>query len=60
MVDITDIISSPNGITVNEGDEIIVFGDEYLLERLARDLDTIPYEILTNISRRVKRVYYYE
>ena len=60
MIDITDIITGPGGITVNEGDEVIVFGDEYLLDRLARDLRTIPYEILTNISRRVKRVYFYE
>ena len=60
MIDITDIVTGPNSITVNEGDEVIVFGDEYLLDRLARDLGTIPYEILTNISRRVKRVYFYE
>jgi alanine racemase len=60
MVDITDIVRDAKGITVREGDEVIVFGDEYLLERLALDLDTIPYEILTNISRRVKRVYFYE
>jgi alanine racemase len=60
MIDITDIVTGPNSISVNEGDEVIVFGDDYLLDRLARDLDTIPYEILTNISRRVKRVYFYE
>lgn len=60
MIDITDIITGPGGITINEGDEVIVFGDEYLLDRLSRDLGTIPYEILTNISRRVKRVYFYE
>lgn len=60
MIDITDIIAGPHKLTVNEGDEVIVFGDDYLLDRLAHDLGTIPYEILTNISRRVKRVYFYE
>jgi alanine racemase len=57
MVDITDI---PADIDVQEGDEVIVFGDEYPLAQLAADLETIPYEILTSISRRVKRVYFHE
>ena len=41
-------------------DEVIVFGDDYPIAEIARDVDTIPYEILTNVSRRVKRVYYQE
>jgi len=57
MVDITDI---PADADVQEGDEVIVFGDEYPLTQLAADLETIPYEILTSISRRVKRVYFHE
>jgi Alr-MurF fusion protein len=57
MVDITDI---PEDVEVQEGDEVIVFGDEYPLTQLAADLETIPYEILTSISRRVKRVYFHE
>jgi alanine racemase len=59
MVDITDIIKNKNTY-VQEGDEVIVFGDEYPLTKLAADLDTIPYEILTSISHRVKRVYFHE
>ncbi|MCX6244924.1 MAG: bifunctional UDP-N-acetylmuramoyl-tripeptide:D-alanyl-D-alanine ligase/alanine racemase [Bacteroidetes bacterium] len=58
MVDITEI-SSKTG-KINEGDEVIIFGDDFPITRLARDLDTIPYEVLTGISRRVKRVYYHE
>ncbi|PWD98551.1 bifunctional UDP-N-acetylmuramoyl-tripeptide:D-alanyl-D-alanine ligase/alanine racemase [Marinilabilia rubra] len=53
MVDIT-------GIQADEGDEVVVFGDDYPLTNLARQLDTIPYEILTSISRRVSRVYFKE
>lgn len=53
MIDITNI-------PANEGDEVIVFGDLYSLKDVAKDLDTIPYEVLTNVSRRVKRVYYQE
>ncbi len=50
MVDITEIQAS-------EGDEVIIFGDEPNVLQLAEWSDTIPYEILTNISERVKRVY---
>ena len=60
MVDITELSSSPDSYDIREGDEVIVFGDAYPIAQLARDLDTIPYEILTSISRRVKRVYFFE
>lgn len=53
MIDVT-------GLDVNEGDEVIVFGPGYTIIDMARDLDTIPYEILTSVSQRVKRVYYHE
>jgi alanine racemase len=43
-----------------EGDEVIIFGDDYQVTELARQLETIPYEILTGISERVKRIYYHE
>jgi alanine racemase len=53
MVDVTDIHAS-------EGDDVIIFGKGHTITDLAKTLDTIPYEVLTNISRRVKRVYYQE
>ncbi len=53
MIDITDI-------NANENDEVIVFGEAYPITEIAKDVGTIPYEILTNVSRRVKRVYYQE
>ncbi|MHB1178519.1 MAG: bifunctional UDP-N-acetylmuramoyl-tripeptide:D-alanyl-D-alanine ligase/alanine racemase [Daejeonella sp.] len=53
MIDIT-------GINAVEGDEVIVFNDTIRVEDLAEQTDTIPYEVLTGISQRVKRVYYYE
>lgn len=43
-----------------EGDEVIVFGHEYPVSEIAKDAGTIPYEILSGISRRVKRVYFQE
>jgi alanine racemase len=59
MVDITEL-AAVSGSAIREGDEVIVFGDAYPVSQLARDLGTIPYEILTGISRRVKRVYFFE
>jgi Alr-MurF fusion protein len=48
------------GLDTHEGDEVIIFGDENPVSGIAAELDTIPYEILTGISERVKRVYLYE
>jgi len=49
-----------SNVDVREGDDVIVFNDHLTIEELAREIGTIPYEILTNISQRVKRVYFYE
>jgi alanine racemase len=49
-----------SNVEVREGDEVIVFNDKLRVEELAREIGTIPYEILTNVSQRVKRVYFYE
>ena len=49
-----------SNIDVKEGDEVIVFNEELKIEELAKEINTIPYEILTNVSQRVKRVYFYE
>lgn len=49
-----------NGIEAVEGDEIVVFDSRESLMSLAEAAQTIPYEILTRISRRVKRVYFQE
>jgi len=58
MLDVTSL--SENGIEVKEGDEVIVFGDRYPAGELAKRAGTIPYEILTGISARVKRIYFHE
>ncbi|WP_088653216.1 bifunctional UDP-N-acetylmuramoyl-tripeptide:D-alanyl-D-alanine ligase/alanine racemase [Geofilum rhodophaeum] len=47
-------------LSVKEGDEVVVFGEEPSVSEVAELLGTIPYEILTGISRRVKRVYFKE
>jgi len=45
---------------VKEGDEVIVFGDGLSLQLLSQWAQTIPYEIMTGISQRVKRIYFEE
>lgn len=53
MIDVT-------GIDCKPGDAVEIFGRQAPVEGLAATLDTIPYEILTSVSPRVKRVYYRE
>jgi alanine racemase len=53
MIDIT-------GTEAAEGDEVIVFGTNPTILELSKLIGTIPYEILTSIGERVKRVFYTE
>ena len=50
MIDVTGTDAQP-------GDEAIIFGDQLPIAELAEQLGTITYEILTGVSRRVKRIY---
>lgn len=52
MIDITDISCA-------EGDEVIIFNHIQTVNKISEKIGTIPYEILSSISRRVKRVYYH-
>jgi Alr-MurF fusion protein len=54
MLDITDAGD------IQEGETVQIFGNEILVSQLAEWAGTIPYEILTGISQRVKRVYFEE
>ena len=53
MIDVTNA-------EVEEGDEVIVFGKEVPITDLAKSIGTIPYELLTGIGERVKRVFFKE
>ena len=54
VLDVTDIEG------VKEGDDVIVFGAGLPVQEVAKQMGAIPYEIMTSVSQRVKRVYYYE
>ena len=53
MIDVT-------GLEVKEGDSVIIYGKDLTLIEQAKKINTIPYELLTSISHRVKRIYYKE
>ncbi|MBQ9555388.1 MAG: bifunctional UDP-N-acetylmuramoyl-tripeptide:D-alanyl-D-alanine ligase/alanine racemase [Muribaculaceae bacterium] len=53
MIDVT-------GVPCKVGDTVEIFGEHVPVEQLSEARDTIPYEILTSVSPRVKRVYYRE
>ena len=53
MIDVT-------AASVSEGDEVVLFGADIPITELARRIGTIPYEILTGVSERVKRVFFKE
>jgi alanine racemase len=50
MVDVTNIHAQ-------EGDQVIVWSAQRHINAIAKSLDTITYEVLTNVSQRVKRVF---
>ncbi len=52
------IMVNVTGINCKEGDEVIIFGEQPSVSEIAQKLNTIPYEILTGISHRVKRVFF--
>ena len=54
MLDVTDIEN------VKEGDDVIIFGGQLPVQEVAKWMNTIPYEIMTAISQRVKRIYFHE
>ena len=51
MIDVT-------GIDCHEGDSVEIFGPNLPVTTIAEWLETIPYEVLTSVSERIKRVYY--
>ena len=53
MIDLT-------GVDAAEGDTVVIFDAEHDIADIARACQTIPYEIMTRVSQRVKRVYYQE
>jgi alanine racemase len=54
MLDVTDIDD------VKEGDDVIIFGSQLPVQDISKWINTIPYEVMTSVSQRVKRIYFHE
>lgn len=54
------LMADVSGIVCKEGDKVVIFGESPTVIEIAKALQTIPYEILTGISQRVKRIFYRE
>ncbi len=54
MIDLSELPQA------KEGDEVVIFGEQRSILEYANDVGTIPYEVLTAISGRVKRIYFQE
>ena len=54
MIDVTDIPEA------QVGDVVTLFGDDNPVWEMSDAIGTIPYEIMTGIGRRVKRIYFYD
>ena len=54
------VIIDVTNIEAKEGDVVEIFGDHLTISEVAGWLKTIPYEVLTSVSRRVKRIYFQE
>jgi alanine racemase len=54
MIDVTGIAN------VKEGDDVILFGSQLPVQQVAGWINTIPYELMTGVSQRVRRIYFHE
>lgn len=57
MIDVTDALA--DGAEIRTGTQVEIFGYRQSAADIAKSLDTIPYEILTSVSPRVRRTYHF-
>ena len=50
--------TSLDGITIKEGDKVILFDSNYTIKEIAKSCNTSEYEMLSKLNRRIKREYY--
>lgn len=54
------IMVNTTGLDVKEGDEVEIIGEHQKIEQLAQAMETIPYEVLTSLSKRVYKTFFEE
>ena len=56
-ISMDSFVAAISEVYAQEGQEVTIFSPKYSVSKLANDLDTIPYEIMATLNRRIKRVY---
>jgi alanine racemase len=56
-ISMDSFIADISNVNAEEGESITIFSPKYSVSKLANDLDTIPYEIMATLNRRIKRIY---
>lgn len=56
-VSMDSFIANVSNVNAEEGEIVTIFSPKYSVSKLANDLDTIPYEIMATLNRRIKRIY---
>ena len=56
-ISMDSFLADISAVNVQEGQEVTIFNPKYSVSKLAHDLDTIPYEIMATLNRRIKRIY---
>ena len=51
------VVDLSNVNNISERDELVYFGPERPIWELSKELNTIPYEVMTTLSRRIRRIY---
>ena len=56
-ISMDSFVADISEVYAQEGQEVTIFSPKYSVSKLAHDLDTIPYEIMATLNRRIKRIY---
>ena len=56
-VSMDSFVTDISDTNAQEGDMVTIFSDDFSIQKIANELNTIPYEILATINRRIKRIY---
>lgn len=56
-ISMDSFVADISEVYTQEGQEVTIFSHKYSVSKLAHDLDTIPYEIMATLNRRIKRIY---
>ena len=57
QVSMDSLMVDVSNTNAQEGDKVILFDSQLNLQKIATDLETIPYEIMATLNRRIKRIY---